>query len=153
MVLVSACLLGVKCRYDGGGLQIEALLELAAKGQLLPVCPEQLGGCSTPRVQCEIKGGDGAGVLEGGSSVVGKSGEDLTEEFLKGAQETLKIAKACGVEKAILKANSPSCGFGMIYDGTFTGEKVKGNGVAAELLSRNGIAVYTEEMIDALGQV
>lgn len=144
MVLVSACLLGIKCRYDGATASNMALLDLAAGGHVIPVCPEQLGGCPTPRSRSEIRDGTGAGVLAGKCTVDSITGEDMTERFTKGAQETLKIAKACGVKKAILKARSPSCGFGEIYDGTFTGTLREGNGVTAELLHQNGIEVTTE---------
>jgi len=109
------------------------------------VCPEQLGGCPTPRDPCEIAGGDGGDVLDGRCAVISWTGADMTEKFIKGAYETLKIAKACGAKKAILKARSPSCGAGRIYDGTFSGKTIPGNGVAAELLIRNGIEVYSEE--------
>lgn len=145
MILVSACLLGIKCRYNGTTSSNSALLDLAAGGHVIPVCPEQLGGCSTPRCQSEIRDGNGAGVLAGECHVVSITGEDMTDRFIKGAQETLKLAKACGVKKAILKARSPSCGFGRIYDGTFTGKLIDGNGVTAELLHQNGIEITTEE--------
>lgn len=145
MYLVSACLLGIKCRYDGGCFHDDRLLELARQGGAIPVCPEQLGGCGTPREPCEICGGSGADVLDGSSRVISANGEDVTEKYINGAMEALKLAKACGVKKAILKARSPSCGHGMIYDGTFSRKTVSGNGVAAELLTRNGIEVSTEE--------
>ena len=148
MILVSACLLGVKCRYDGQGKEYKELVERLAGGGVIPVCPEQLGGCPTPRTQCEILGGNGAGVLDGKCRVIGKNGKDVTDALIKGALETLKIASACGVKMAILKARSPSCGFGRIYDGTFTGNMTEGNGVTAELLHRNQIEVFTEETFD-----
>lgn len=145
MVLVSACLLGVKCRYDGGAKCSPELLELAAKGDVLPVCPEQLGGLSTPRTPCEISMGTGADVLDGKCRVLTSTQADVTEYLLKGAGETLKLAKMCGVKKAVLKARSPSCGCGKIYDGSFSGALINGNGVTAEYLLRDGIEVYTEE--------
>jgi len=120
-------------------------MKLAEEGKVIPVCPEQLGGCPTPRDPCEIAGGDGGDVLDGRCAVISWTGADMTEKFIKGAYETLKIAKACGAKKAILKARSPSCGAGRIYDGTFSGKTIPGNGVAAELLIRNGIEVYSEE--------
>lgn len=148
MILVSACLCGINCKYNGGNNLSEEVLKLLKEGKALPVCPEQLGGQSTPRLPHEIIGGTGADVLDGRARVKGTSEEDdVTEEFLKGAEETLKIAKDINAEYAILKARSPSCGKGMIYDGTFTGSKREGNGVAAELLLRNGIKVLTEEEI------
>lgn len=148
MVLVSACLLGISCRYDGASKENEALMKLAQEGRVIPVCPEQLGGCPTPRNRCEIKDGTGAGVLAGKCIVESISGEDMTGQFIKGARETLKLAKICGANKAILKARSPSCGFGEIYDGTFSGKLRDGNGVTAELLHQNGIEIITEEAIE-----
>lgn len=146
MVLVSACLLGIKCRYDGGSKSSSALLELAAKGEVLPVCPEQLGGLPTPRIPCEICIGTGAEVLDGECRVFTSLREDVTDHLVKGAYETLKLAKACGVNRAILKSKSPSCGCGKIYDGSFSGSLIVGNGVTAELLLRNGIEVTTENL-------
>ncbi len=145
MYIVSACLLGIHTRYDAGGFCNDSLLKLAAEGRVIPVCPEQLGGCPTPRTPCEIIGGDGGDVLDGNCRVVSSKGEDMTSQYLKGAEETMKIAKACGAKRAILKARSPSCGFGSIYDGTFCGNMIRGNGVTAELLRRNGIEVSSEE--------
>lgn len=146
MILVSACLCGVNCKYDGGNNLNEKVLKLLREGKAIPVCPEQLGGQSTPRVPHEIIKGTGEEVLNGRARVMGTDPEDdVTEQFIKGAEETLKIAKECGVEFAILKARSPSCGKGLIYDGTFSGEKRKGNGVTAELLIKHGIDVVTEE--------
>ena len=148
MYIVSACLLGIKTRYDGGCSCNEKLLKLAGEGKAIPVCPEQLAGCPTPRDPCEIAGSDGGDVLDGRCVVISRNGADMTEKFIKGAEETLKIAKVCGVKKAILKARSPSCGTGQIYDGTFSGKTVPGNGVTAELLIRNGIEVYSEETME-----
>ncbi|CDG34828.1 protein of unknown function DUF523 [Acetivibrio thermocellus BC1] len=122
-------------------------MKLCSEETLIPVCPEQLGGCPTPRVPSEIADGDGADVLDGKSRVMNKNGEDVTEYFIKGAQEVLKIAKTMGIKKAILKARSPSCGFGSIYDGTFSGKTKRGNGVTSEILVRNGVSVLTEEDI------
>ena len=149
MILVSACLCGVNCKYDGNNNLNEKILELLRCGKAIPVCPEQLGGQATPRPPHEIINGDGAGVLDGICTVDGPKGnDDVTAEFLKGAYETLKIAKEMDIDIAILKARSPSCGKGKIYDGTFTGSKKNGNGVTAELLIRNNIKVYSEEELD-----
>lgn len=123
------------------------VMKLCSEETLIPVCPEQLGGCPAPRVPSEIADGDGADVLDGKSRVMNKNGEDVTEYFIKGAQEVLKIAKTMGIKKAILKARSPSCGFGSIYDGTFSGKTKRGNGVTSEILVRNGVSVLTEEDI------
>ncbi|MCX7709892.1 MAG: DUF523 domain-containing protein [Clostridia bacterium] len=145
MIVVSACLAGVKCRYDGKSTPNSEVQRLIEEGKAVTVCPEVLGGCCTPRPATEIAGGTGADVLDGKRRVINNIGEDVTEQFVKGAEEVLKIAETSGAKKAILKARSPSCGCGIIYDGTFTGKKIKGNGVTAELLLRNGIEVLTEE--------
>lgn len=144
ILLVSACLCGINCRYSGDSSADEKIMQLLKDGEVLPVCPEQLGGLETPRKACEIVGGDGKDVLQGNAMVINKAGEDKTVEFVKGANEVLNIAKMVGSEKAILKAKSPSCGCGRIYDGTFSGNKITGNGVTAQLLLENGIEVITE---------
>lgn len=149
MILVSGCLCGINCKYDGKNNLDERVLELFRQGKAIPVCPEQLGGQATPRVAHEIVAGDGAMVLDGRCRVLGtKIDDDVTAEFIKGAQETLNIARELKIDTAILKARSPSCGKGIIYDGTFSGAKKAGNGVTAELLIRNNIKVYTEEGLD-----
>jgi len=145
MVIVSACLAGLNCKYNGGNNLNAEVRELVEKGEAVPVCPEQMGGCTTPRSVVEIAGGTGADVLDGRCRVINKNGDDVTDQFIKGAEEVLKIAKMTGAKKAVLKAKSPSCGSGMIYDGTFSGKLVRGNGVAAELLLRNGIEVADEK--------
>ncbi|AKA71895.1 DUF523 domain-containing protein [Clostridium scatologenes] len=149
MILVSACLCGINCKYNGGNNLDSKVLELLKQGKAIPVCPEQLGGQSTPRPAHEINNSTGGEVLDGKARIIGPDRDDATAEFLKGAHETLKIAKECGAKVAILKARSPSCGYGKIYDGTFTGNKIDGNGVTAELLSRNGLTIYTEEDINS----
>ncbi|MCX7950596.1 MAG: DUF523 domain-containing protein [Clostridiales bacterium] len=148
MILVSACLFGLNCKYNGGDNKNKEVLKLIEKYQLIPICPEQLGGLSTPRHPAEIVSGDAKDVLNGKGKIENNCGEDVTEQFLKGAQESLKIAKLYGIKVAILKAKSPSCGCGVIYDGTFTGTLKKGNGVTAELFLQNGIKVYTENEIE-----
>lgn len=145
MIVISACLCGVNCKYNGENNLNEETLTLLKEGKAVLICPEQLGGLNTPRIPCEIVGGDGADVFDGKAKVVNSRGEDSTEEFVKGAYEALKIAKAVGAKSAILKSKSPSCGYGKIYDGSFTGKKIIGNGVTAELFLKNGIKVYTEE--------
>ena len=143
-ILVSACLLGTNCKYSGGNNLTSKVLELMNEHTLIPVCPEQLGGLTTPRKPCEIESGDGSVVLAGHARVMNNIGEDLTEQFVKGAQETLNIAKLYGCTSAILKANSPSCGCRIIYDGSFSGKHKAGSGVTAQLLLDNGIEVVTD---------
>ncbi|MFD3156133.1 DUF523 domain-containing protein [Haloimpatiens sp. FM7330] len=147
MIIVSACLCGINCKYNGGNNLNEKVLELLKEGKVVPVCAEQMGGLETPRIPHEIKGGSGAEVLDGKARVINPQGGDSTEKFVKGAYEALRVAKNINAKIAILKAKSPSCGCGKIYDGTFSGNKVEGNGVTAELFIRNGIKVYTEEQI------
>ncbi|MEM1539880.1 MAG: DUF523 domain-containing protein [Candidatus Bathyarchaeia archaeon] len=135
MKLCSACLLGIKCRYDGRDALNEKVIKLLKTEILIPVCPEQLGGLPTPREPAEIRNG----------IVITKSGKDVTENFKRGAEEALKIAKLFGIKEAVLKQGSPSCGCGRIYDGTFSGKTVKGDGITAALLKKHGIKVATEE--------
>lgn len=137
MKLCSACLLGKNCRYDGGNELSEKILELSKKEKLISICPEELGGLPTPRTPSEIIN----------DKVMTKSGEDVTEQFRKGAEETLKIARLNNITEAILKQISPSCGCGKIYDGTFSGKVVDGWGITADLLRKNGIKVVSDEEI------
>lgn len=115
------------------------------KEGLIPVCPEVFGGLTTPRTPNEIVGGDGDDVIDGEAKVITKDGEDVTEEFIKGARRALEIARIFNIKKAILKQRSPSCGNGKIYDGTFSGNLIEGDGVTAALFKRNGIEVISEE--------
>lgn len=133
--LVSACLCGESCRYDGGHSADARFTALAAAGLALPVCPERLGGLPVPRRPCEIKDG----------RVLDASGEDHTGAFRKGAASTLALAREHGIRTAVLKARSPSCGSDGVYDGGFSGRLVPGKGVCAALLEADGIAVYSEE--------
>lgn len=144
MFLISACLCGVNCKYDGGNNLNTKVLDLLKDGKGILICPEQLGGLSTPRTPSEIVGGDGYDVLEGKAKVLSKTGDDVTKQFIKGAEEALRIAKSINVDYAVLKARSPSCGVGVIYDGKFNGGKVEGDGVTGALLKLNGIKVVTE---------
>lgn len=147
MIAISACLCGINCKYNGGNNLNEKALKLFKEGKAILICPEQLGGLETPRLPHEILNGDGACVLDGTARVKSKEGIDSTDKFVKGAYESLKIAKALGVKKAILKAKSPSCGSNFIYDGSFKNILKEGNGVTAELFKRNGIDVITENDI------
>ncbi|MFA5070613.1 MAG: DUF523 domain-containing protein [Patescibacteria group bacterium] len=144
-ILCSACLLGLNCRYDGKCKPNRKVLDLAKKVRLVPVCPEQLGGQSTPRPNAEIIKGEGDDVLKGRAEVKEFSGKNVTKYFIAGAKEVLKLSKLLGAREAILKQGSPSCGCGLTYDGTFSGHKIKGDGVTAALLKRNGIKVISEE--------
>ena len=143
-VLVSACLLGVNCRYNGVPKEDVAVKALLAGEDitLIPVCPEQMGGLPTPRTPSERKG-DG---------VVSSEGEDRTEAFTRGAEEALRLAKLYGCKAALLKERSPSCGNKEVYDGSFTGNLVSGEGVTAELLRKNGVKVFGESEIGAFSE-
>lgn len=139
MILVSACLVGLNCKYNGENNFNQEIFDMVKSGEAIFVCPEQLGGLSTPRIPAEIK------YINGKKCVITKDGRDVTKEYEKGAKETLKLMKELGINKAILKANSPSCGCGSIYDGTFSGTKIDGNGITTQFLLDNGIEVITEE--------
>ncbi len=148
MKLISACLVGINCKYDGENnltnLDPEILKEYK-QGELIPVCPEQLGGLKTPRTPAQIQNASGEDVLDGRAKILTEKGTDLTEQFVKGAEEVLKIAKALNIKEAILKQRSPSCGCGQINDGSFTKTVKSGDGITTALLKRNGINVTTEE--------
>ncbi len=146
MKLCSACLLGIECHYDGRSKLekvSDELLQEYKNGNIIPVCPEQLVGFSTPRAAAEIQGMSGEHVLEGICKVLEKNGEDVTQKFIKGACEVLKIAQYLGVKEYIGVQKSPSCGCGRIYDGTFTGTLIDGDGVTVALLKKNGIIIKT----------
>lgn len=141
-ILVSACLLGVSCRYDGKSNSLPQLEALLKKHTCIPVCAEILGGLPTPRAPAERHGG----------KVITKDGQDVTEAFIRGAAEVLRLAKLYRVKAALLKERSPSCGSGDIYDGTFTQTLTPGDGLTAHLLKQHGIAVYGESQIGELVQ-
>jgi uncharacterized protein YbbK (DUF523 family) len=145
MYIVSACLAGIKCRYDGNSSDNEFVMNLIKKGKAIAVCPELLGGLKTPRPACEVNTGN-----DGKRHVITKEGQDFTKEFAEGARKTLGIVKKEGITKAILKSKSPSCGCGLIHDGTFTGAMISGNGLTADLLIKSGIEVYTDKQIEDL---
>ena len=134
-ILVSGCLAGFNCRYDGGNNLVPEIRQLLEDGLAVTACPEQLGGLPTPRIPSERVG----------NRVVNREGTDVTAEFAAGAEAALRIARENGCRTAILKSRSPSCGKGCIYNGQFTGELVPGNGVTADLLLQHGIEVLTEE--------
>ena len=134
-ILVSACLLGCSCRYGGKSKADERVLALNTCHTLIPVCPEQLGGLSTPRLPAEIQG----------ERVIRRDGADVTAEYSMGAREALRLYQLLGCDAAILKARSPSCGKGCIYDGTFSGTLTEGSGVTAALFQQNGVRIFTED--------
>lgn len=135
MYIVSACLAGVACRYDGQSQPDPRVLEMVRRGLALPVCPEQLGGLPTPRTPFEIVDG----------RVVSREGEDATDAFMRGAEEAARLASLAGCTKAVLKQRSPSCGSGKIYDGTFSGRIISGSGLFSKHLKEMGIVIFTEE--------
>lgn len=141
-LLISACLLGLRCRYDGESKPIMQMVALMEQYHLVPICPEQLGGLPTPRDPAERQG----------SAVRTRAGVDVSEQYSRGAQQALHLARLYGCKAAILKERSPSCGSGEIYDGSFTGRLTDGDGVTAALLKENGIAVYGESEIETLLQ-
>ncbi|MBE6970820.1 MAG: DUF523 domain-containing protein [Ruminococcaceae bacterium] len=138
-ILLSACLLGVACRYDGRSKAYPMMEELCRQYHVVPVCPEIMGGLPTPRTPAERLG----------DRVITKSGGDVTENYDRGAQQVLQLARTLGCTVAVLKERSPSCGSGQIYDGTFTGMLTDGWGVAAQLLRENGIRVLGESQLAA----
>ena len=139
-LLVSACLLGKPCRYDGRSKPDARVLALAERYELIPVCPETAGGLPTPRDPSERLG----------DKVVSNQGRDVTAQYQKGAETALWLARRYGCKAALLKEKSPSCGSGMIYDGSFTGKLIPGDGVAAEMLKKEGLIVFGESDTELL---
>ena len=139
-IIVSACLLGCECRYDGKKKPHQQVIDLSEKHALIPICPEQMGGLPTPRIPSEVRG----------DKVINSEGKDVTNEYHKGATMALNIAKLNAAKIAILKAKSPSCGKGKIYDGTFSSQLIDGNGITVRLFLENGIEVYTENEINEI---
>jgi len=156
-ILISACLLGEKVRYDASDLLIEnpLLKQWQQQGRLIPICPEVAGGMSTPRTPAEIMAGDGRGgggqtVLTHQTLVVDNTGKDVTQYFIRGAQKALALAKENHCVAAILTERSPSCGSHLIYDGSFSGKRIDGMGVTSALLRQNGISVYNQHQLEQL---
>ena len=139
-ILVSACLLGEPCRYDGKSKPDPAVIALADRFRIVPVCPESMGGLPTPREPSEIRG----------DRVLSRTGVDVTEQYRRGAKKTLAIARANGCRVALLKEKSPSCGTGKIHNGKFDGGLTDGYGITAALLKENGVAVFGESRIEEL---
>lgn len=133
-ILVSACLLGADCKYNQKNNDCQRVRELIKEHEIVPVCPEIMGGLPTPRIPAEICG----------DRVITKEGRDVTAQYQKGASETLKLAKLYGCNLAVLKERSPSCGCGMVYDGTFSKTLTEGDGITAAVLKKNGIQVAGE---------
>jgi uncharacterized protein YbbK (DUF523 family) len=146
-ILVSACLLGISCRYDATHVHNPKVERWLKDHSIVPVCPEQLGGLATPRSPAEIEGAGGTAVLDGEARVYTRNRREVTCEYVSGAQAALRIARLVGARKALLKARSPSCGCRQIYDGTHSGVLKQGQGVTAALLQRNNVEVFTEEDI------
>ena len=145
-VLVSSCLIGINSQWDSGEKRNEKLIGLVKSGSAVFMCPEQAGGMPTPREPSEIEYGKTAkDILVGAGRVLTKSGRDVTKEFVDGAKQVLALCKELGITTAVLKEKSPSCGSIKTYDGTFTGTKISGKGITAELLTQHGIQVYSEE--------
>ncbi|MFC4321281.1 DUF523 domain-containing protein [Litchfieldia salsa] len=147
MIVVSSCLAGLKVRYNGTHSLDEKINKLVAENKAVTICPELLGGFSTPREPAEIVGGTGEDVLDGNAIVVDRSGNDVTELYIKGAYATLATVKQIHATTIVLKENSPSCGSSMIYNGEFNGTKMAGNGVTSALLKRNGLQVISEDQL------
>lgn len=145
MILFSACLAGKNVRYDGGHCLNEKIRQLVEEGKAVTICPEVIGGLPTPREPAEIIGGTGEDVLDGKAKVMNKLGQDVTEQFLKGAYATLKKAQEMKATLVVLKERSPSCGTKQIYDGSFSGDTIPGEGVTAALLKRHHIQVISDE--------
>lgn len=135
MIIVSACLAGVECRYNGRAFSVPKIVEMVKKGQAIPICPEILGDLPIPRCSAEQRKG----------RIISKEGQDLTPEYETGAKIALHIGQLVGCKKAILKSKSPTCGCGKIYDGTFSGNLIRGDGIFCTLLKNENIAVCTED--------
>lgn len=140
MILISACLVGIDCKWSGGNNFNPVFRDLVNSGKAVTICPEQLGGLVTPREPAEITKDN-----QGNIKVITKTGIDVTKEYMFGAERALAVAKALNIKTAILQSRSPSCGCGHIYDGTFTKHLIIGNGITAELFIKNGIEVFSDE--------
>ena len=141
MILVSACLVGINCKYSGGNNYNKKVFDLVKEGKAIPICPEQLGGLTTPRNPVELK------FINGKRYAIDNQGNDVTENFESGAKQVLELVKNLNINKAILQPRSPSCGVGKIYSGNFDNELVDGDGILAELLKQNGVEVFTPDEV------
>lgn len=147
MIIVSACLAGIPCNYTGGSMPDERIISLIKEGLAFPICPEVLGGLTIPRSRTRILEGDGNTVLERKSGLITADDKDVTKQFLKGAELTLKVLRLLGIDTVILKQDSPSCGCNRTLGGLLEPTRVKGDGVVTALLKREGIKVYPEEIL------
>ena len=141
MIFVSACLVGINCKYSGGNNFNQKIFDLVKKGEAIPICPEQLGGLETPRNPVELK------FIDGKRYAIDNEGKNVTENFERGATEVLKLAKSLNINKAILQPRSPSCGVNKVYSGNFDNKLIDGNGILADLLIKNGIDVLTPDEV------
>ena len=144
MILVSGCLLGLNCKYNGGNNYNEKVFNLVKEGKAIPVCPEQLGGLPTPRIPAEIR------VVDGQRRVFNAEGVDVTEQFYKGSTNVLELAKKLNIKTCVLKSKSPTCGYGKIYNGNFEGQLIDGNGILTQMLLDNGIEVINSDDIEKI---
>lgn len=142
MILVSACLVGLNTKYNGGNNYNEKIFNLVKEGKAIFVCPEELGGLTTPRISSEIK------IINNSKYVFDKNGKDVTLEFVKGAKEVTELVKKLNIKTAILQSRSPSCGINKIYDGSFSGKLIDGNGVLVDMLLNIGVEVIDVKDID-----
>lgn len=147
MILVSGCLVGLNCKYNGGNNFNEKVDKLLREGKAIPVCPEQFGGLTTPRAPSEIK------IIDGKRYVFNSEGVDVTENFYKGACEVLELAKKLNIKKAILKSKSPTCGYGQIYNGNFEKKLIDGNGILTQMLLDNDIEVINSDDIQKIEEL
>ncbi len=145
MILVSACLAGILCKYNGTYNNVAEIVQMVDEGRAIPVCPELMGGGGVPREPNEIVGGNGGDVLDGKARVLTPSGLDCTDLFVLGARKVMETARKHNITEAVLKERSPSCGSSLIYDGTFSGRRIPGCGVTAAILQRAGIKIFSEE--------
>jgi uncharacterized protein YbbK (DUF523 family) len=156
MILISACLLGENCKYNGGHnlnkRLINLLEKLGLKGQIKPICPEVAGGLPTPRSPSEIVAGEGNDILNHKAKVINKNGSNVTNYFIRGAENVLKDIKDENIDFAIFKARSPSCGSSQIYSGSFDGSIKNGEGVTTAILRQHGISVYSEEELGKMNE-
>lgn len=153
-VLISACLMGSPVRYDGTDLaqNHEIIKRWQQQQRIVPCCPEVAGGLPTPRTPAELQGCDGTDLIAGHGKVITQANEDVTDEFVKGAQQALELCLSEGVQLAILTEKSPSCGSSVIYDGSFQRNKIPGQGVTAALLHNNGIKVFNQHQLEEADQ-